>query len=570
MPRVAIRLSLIAALGAIVLSLACAPSREQREMAAELRVLCDHPPAGGRGASPPESVRAMHLVKRFYARRGFRPAWVGFGGSGVLTSELLRALRGASAEGLHAIDVDLAALTRTLSRPRSWSDPAGSDPAGEAILDFRMTRAYFVAALESRHGQLPPHALDPDWNRDTARTKLDEQLAEAISHRAVPESLATCAPRDSSFEALRLALLAYREIAARGGWPHVPAGRPLRRGASGARVDSLRARLAVTGDLSDGTPRGAFDAALAAAVRRFQSRHGIEETGIVDEATHSALNVSAAERVRTMELNLERRRWLAWRRPGPRVEVNLPAYTLEARAPGLPAWRTRVVVGDTKHSTPVFTDAIVWIDVNPEWTLSRRIVAEEILPEMQHDKHYLEDHEMQTIRPVNGQLVPVDPAAVDWDSVSSDTFRTFIRQAAGDKNPLGRLRFMCPNEYDVYLHDTSARELFRRPTRARSHGCVRVEYPEQFAAWLRSAGADTMADSVRVAIATTLPGRWSLPHRVPVDFSYWTAWVAADGTVEFRDDVYDLDRRLDAALRARRADLFEINPAATWDVPRAP
>jgi murein L,D-transpeptidase YcbB/YkuD len=360
---------------------------------------------------------------------------------------------------------------------------------------------------------VPDSALDREWSRREADPPPERRLAEALAHHAVAESLAASAPADTAYRELR--------------------------------------------------------AALAREVREVQERHGLAATGIADAATRAIMDTAFARRVRTVEANLERRRWLP-PRPGPRVEVNIADETLEAFADTGLILRMKVVVGDRTHPTPVFSTAIAWMDLHPTWTMTRRVVAEEILPELRRDPAYLEKHQLLVLRPIDGVLTQISPSAVNWDSVTSDTFRTFVRQADGPLNPLGRIRFMCPNRFDVFLHDTNQRGLFRRADRAKSHGCVRLERPLELASWLLSRTVPTPVDSIRVALRDTTERRWPLDPRVPLDVLYWTAWVDDQGTLQVRDDLYGLDARLMDAIEHGRPESFVLNPETEWGIERAP
>jgi len=216
-------------------------------------------------------------------------------------------------------------------------------------------------------------------------------------------------------------------------------------------------------------------------------------------------------------------------------------------------------VGKRKSPTPVFSDAIAYIDVNPTWTLPPSVVQKEIVPTLKRDPGYLAANHMHVISIADAKRDTVDPALVPWKDAASDSFLYLIIQEAGGENPLGRVKIMCPNEYDVYLHDSPQRSRFSVAQRDYSHGCVRVEEAVELAdSLLRVTPTDTLfVDSL--ATRTTFR-RVRLGKPVPVHFLYWTAWADSAGRMCFRDDLYGLDERLDQALRARTTAQFALNP----------
>ncbi len=275
-------------------------------------------------------------------------------------------------------------------------------------------------------------------------------------------------------------------------------------------------------------------------------------------------------RLLTLALNLERRRWVAFDRPVPRLEVNIADYRVAWMGPADSTRTFRVVVGDSTHQTPLFSDAVQWLDVHPAWRLGRRIVAEEIGPATKRDPTYLARHDMDVMRTDRKGLPIVSPSEVPWDSARADgRFPFLVRQRPGAKNPLGKVKFACPNEFDVYLHDTNARRYFQREKRALSHGCIRVAQPETLAALLLASTKWAPRDSLARLFADSASRRVNLPEPVPVDFLYWTAWVDPAGELHVRDDLYGFDRRLADYLDARPGAPFVLNPEVNWRAPKS-
>ena len=275
--------------------------------------------------------------------------------------------------------------------------------------------------------------------------------------------------------ALEQGLRAYRAIERRGGWPAVPDGPTLRPGAQDDRIAALAERLVASGDLAAVDAQagiGLYGPSLDSAVRRFQARHGLEVDGLAGRRTLQAMNVPVGERIRQIELNLERERGASPLPPGLAVVVNVPEFQAEVLRDGALVWSTAVIVGETKTPTPLFDALITEIVLNPSWAVPAKIAAEELLPDIRRDPAYLGR---------GGYLVydgtgnPVDPATVRWQYLSADNFPYRLVQRPGPVNQLGVIKFVFPNPYSVFLHDTPKRTLFQQARRALSHGCIRMQ-----------------------------------------------------------------------------------------------
>jgi L,D-transpeptidase YcbB len=441
-----------------------------------------------------------------YQAHDFTPLWIS---EPKREAALLRAL-GSAAE--HGLD------------PAAFAVP----PTPPAQRELLLTDAFLRYATALAHGRVQANALDSDWAITApafdAGATLDRALAGDVG--AV---LAVLAPAEPGYRQLQDALARYRRIAAGGGWRHVPETAKLKRDDRGAAVTALRRRLAAEGYLAADALAGGFDAAVELAVRHFQAQHGIAADGAVGADTFRALNVPAAARVEQIRANLERWRELPRNWPKTRIEVNVPAATLTAIENGEPRLVMRAIVGAEDHPTPVMRAHMSAVLFNPSWTIPASIVKNEILPKAKRDAKYLERNHY------------VYHGAV-------------LQQLPGAGNALGRVKFEMPNIYDVYLHDTPSRPLFKRVSRSLSHGCVRLESPRELALYLLSGRSGWAEEDIDRVIAAGQTQRVPLPHSLPVYLLYWTAFVDAEGAVEFRDDVYARDQRLTTALATRDTD----------------
>ena len=559
--RVAVAIAVAAVLAWLILR---GPVPGQREMEGELRSrLAGSPPRYGAGEGI-ERRRTWAMVREFYKERGYRPAWTDINGPRTDAYKVAGMVLHADRDGLDPRAYGAPTLLADLAAARRVWAPLPVRAESLAWLDLRITTALCRYAHDLRDGRFPRGALDPDWGARPDSLGLAIGLARAALDHHVQAMVDTLAPQTFQYRALRDILASYRAVQKGRGWPTIPPGPTLARGDRGWRVSRLRARLAASGDLPSSAGGDGFDAPVVLAVRHFQNRHGISVTGTVGDATRAALNVPAEQRVREIELNMERLRWAPRRLSEPYILVNIPNYKLELINGGCDSLTMRVVVGQPKSPTPVFSDLVTFMVVNPKWTLPKRILVEEVLPALKRNRDYFMEHQLRALSTLTKEPREVPPDSVPWAQVLSDSFAFIVRQDAGPENPLGRIKFMCPNEYDVYLHDTPGRSHFRDANRDLSHGCVRVEDPAALALYLLRGTGLASADSVDSLIGSGAWRQVGFKRSVPVHVVYRTAWADSDGTVEFRPDLYGIDRRMSLALRIQNVSAFELNPKSDW------
>jgi murein L,D-transpeptidase YcbB/YkuD len=468
-----------------------------------------------------EAFRATPDLPCFYDRRGFAPAWSTDAGLGRNADELLPALADANADGLRPDDYHLADLTQRVAVARSRITPAEL-----AELDLGLTDAFLRLAADLAHGKVNPELIYTDCAYDVPEVDLSTALEAALAAGTVRQALADLAPPHTGYRALKQAFAQYRALAERGGWPIVPAGPPLHPGDKNERVAALRARLEASGDLAapdpaaPSTERDLFDAPLAAALQSFQERQGLDTDGAVGPATLEALNVPAADRVRQIEVNLDRWRWLP-RDLGERyIMVNIAGFALDVVESGQPVLSMRIVAGKPTSRTPMFTGTMTHLVLNPYWNVPPGILKNEILPKLKRDPGYAARENLEVLP--DGK----------------------VRQRPGPNNALGKIKFLFPNRFNVYLHDTPSQSLFSRSVRTFSHGCIRVEKPLDLAEYLLRDDPAWTREKIESVLGDGRE-RWLVVSRpLPVHLAYWTAWADDAGILHFRKDVYGRDRPL--------------------------
>ena len=347
---------------------------------------------------------------------------------------------------------------------------------------------------------------------------------------------------EGTFQRIKETLLAYADIKVRGGWPVLPSDAKLAPGANGPNVALLRQHLVISDDLSEAKWAGdAYDNDLVEAVKRFQLRHGLDATGSVNAATLRALNVPVGDRIKQLEASVERLLGMDFSFAERYVVVNIPAAFVEAVANDKVERRYRVIVGKIDRPSPTLTASITAVDINPTWTVPLSITKNEIMAHMRRDPSYLARMHMRLLGAHDEEI---SASSVDWASDRSPNFT--VRQDAGTWNALGYLKIDMPNPYSVYMHDTDTRKLFADDYRFDSHGCTRVDNVRDLAAWILQDGPPGWnRAAIDAAIDAGQTRIINLPHKIPVAWVYLTGWVMRDGTVEFRDDVYKHDDRLD-------------------------
>jgi murein L,D-transpeptidase YcbB/YkuD len=498
-----------------------------------------------------DPVLATGALTRFYVDRLFEPAWVDTLGLTPRVRDLVAAIRGAALEGLQPEDYHLQAILAAAAAVRA---PSGNrrlpDIARLADLELLCTDAFALLGSHFLSGRVNPETIDAEWTANRRGAQFDVVLDAALAAGNIGDALRALLPQQPGYARLRDALAQYRELAATGKWLPFPAAARLAAGDRDSLVRQLRDRLTQTGEFQGGasTDEMTFDSLLTEAVRLFQARHGLAVTGVVDSLTAAELSVPVNAWVRRIELNMERWRWLPADLGIRHILVNIAGFDLDVVDAGEVVLTMRAVVGRTYRRTPVFSGAMTYLVLAPYWHVPRNLAVQDQLPLIRRNPQHFAAQGIRVFQGSGADAVEVDPSTVDWASVTARDFPYRLRQDPGPRNALGQVKFMFPNRFNVYLHDTPARELFDRPQRDFSSGCIRIEKPLELAAYLL-AGTPWTPDRIRGAVQAWREQTVPLPQPIPVHILYWTAWAGADGTLHFRRDIYERDTTLASALR---------------------
>ena len=529
---------------------ACALTGTAIGQAAE-RAMPQPSAAPTRAASP--AIR--HALEALYT--GSAPAllWSRSGAATPQAHALLEALQSVSVYGLSAADYgapELAARLAVLSANRE------APPADWSRFDRELTSAALTLVQDLHFGRIDPRTAGFDMPARAEGFDLAAVVGQLATRNDTAAVLSAVEPSYLHYRLLRQSLARYRELAAAPQLPTLPPPprRSVKPGQYYAGAVQLRARLAAVGDLS---PRQAartepvLDDDLVAGLKRFQYLHGLAEDGALGSSTLAALGVPFAQRVRQIELTLERWRWVPPLRP-PTLIVNIPEFRLflirSAIDEEADMLRMNVIVGRQypQLHTPVFTADMTAVLFRPYWDVPPSIVRRELLAQLHRDPRYLDTHDMELVDPgASASAASLGATPGNLQALAAGRLR--LRQRPGPDNALGLIKFVLPNRYDVYLHSTPAQRLFDEPRRAFSHGCIRVSDPVALAAAvLRGTAGDWTPEKIRAAMNGDATFHVSLAQPVHVLILYGTAVATEDGAVHFFEDIYGQDRRLEALL----------------------
>lgn len=481
-----------------------------------------------------EAAATDEAIAGFYRDRGFAAFWTGPGDAERRTA-LLRVLAGAGAHGLPAGRYDPADLIAAFRDARTEGD--------RGRLEVRMSRALLDYARDVQTGALVPSKVVPGIVREVPvrdrRANLDSFAASDPM-----AFLAALPPRSQEYVRLMKARHVLEDAVARGAWGAPVPVKTLERGASGPDFIALRERLVAMGYLPVNAA-ATYDDTIARAVSAFQADHGLDANGVAGATTLTEINIGPDRRLASVIVALERERWLNIERGKRHIWVNLADYSAQIVDNGKVTFQTRAVVGAQKieKNTPEFSHMMTYMELNPDWTVPGGIIKRDYLPKLQANPNALGHLQLIDRR---GKVVP--RGSVNFAAYTASNFPFNLRQAPGDSNALGRVKFMFPNPHAIYLHDTPEKNLFSRETRAYSSGCVRLNDPFDFAYELLSRQEADPKAAFHKVLDTRRQERIVLKEPVPIHLEYRTAFSNPRGQMQYRRDMYGRDAAIFQAL----------------------
>lgn len=482
------------------------------------------------------------LVSDFYQTRKFNCAWFNSYGLTEQTGKVINLVTDYIESGIVDTTILIPGIITLLDSIRSEHfTPAGND---SIILfsDVMFTTQFFIFSRTAWKGMNASKVKKLEWflpvNKSTEVTYLDSILS------APPSEIAGTEPVFRQYLLLKGRVKEYSEIQKKGGWDSLPSlTQSIKTGDSSDMIVLLKNRLKVTGDYSLAERSSLMDSSFAEIVASVRERFGLSSEPVIDAKFINQLNIPVEKRLKQMMLNLERWKWVP-ADPGKNfIAVNIPEYMLHVFEDGKNIKSMKVIVGKAANKTVIFSGDLKYVVLSPYWVIGGSILAKETLPAVKRNPSYLAKHNMEVVTNSNPPKV-VSPSSIDWNKYSASNFPYIIRQKPGPSNSLGYVKFLFPNSYSIYLHDTPTRNLFEKEGRTFSHGCIRIAEPTWLANYLLRNDPKWNEESIDQVMHGGKEQYVTLKETVPVYITYFTSWIDKNGHLNFRDDIYQHDAKL--------------------------
>ena len=480
------------------------------------------------------------IVNQLYQENSFSPFWIHKDGQRSKAATIVQILTDSWSEGLHPEDYLLPFILSL------WYN---TTPPALAQLDILLTRGLARYITDIQGGRINPCMLNPQLFA-SARSKdinIHKMLQQAVAAPDLEKFMKRLLPDHREYRLLKGALSRYRNIATASTWSPIPYGPTLRPGMQDPRVPSIITRLKASGDLPDTiSSTMEYTEETATGIISFQKRFNLATDGVIGDKTLAALNTSVHSLIQRILINLERWRWLPQKLEGMQIFVNIASFQLTAFNNEDPPLHMPVIVGKVYNKTPVFSDLMRYIVFNPYWNIPLSIAANEMVPSQIENPAYLTENNIKIFKGWDASSPAIDPDTIDWLNLGNKIRNYRLRQEPGTDNALGRLKFIFPNKYNIYFHDTPTQNLFTRNQRAFSHGCIRISDPEKLAFYILQGNKKPWdTETIRQKIVTGQRKVVVLDNPIPVHILYRTVYVDPEtNAVHFYPDIYGRDSEL--------------------------
>jgi murein L,D-transpeptidase YcbB/YkuD len=481
-------------------------------------------------------------LTKYYKNHEYNPLWF----DNENRRELINILEDSYNEGLNPSDYHIERIKELEKQVESGN----RDISLLANLELLLSDATALYASHLLWGKVDQSKIREGWDipQNPKPSNIDSLFTEYKYNNNLTSFFNSLRPQHFMYNELKRGLKDYREIVERGGWPAIPKGETLKKGMTDKRVATVREYLTITGDLPENiTPENPelFDENLEEAVKNFQFRHNLTQDGVIGKGTLAQMNVPVEKRIDQIRINLERGRWVMHQLEPDFLVVNIAGFNLRRVQNDSITFFSPVIVGRKFHESPIFKGKMIYIEINPTWTVPYSIATKEMLPKLKKDPSYLSQKNM-IIMDRNGNHL--DPTSIDFSKYSRGNFPFIIRQEPGPHNALGQVKFIFPNKYSVYVHDTPGKYLFSREDRAFSHGCIRLEKKWELLMNLMDDPEVWNMDKINEILATKKTTRINLPKPIDIIILYWTAGGDKQHRLFFDRDVYQRDDEVLTAL----------------------
>ncbi len=489
---------------------------------------------------------SSQLMPRFYINRLFEPAWFTndlINSNGV---SMLEAIKNIYLDGLEPVDYHLNLILYYYDQ--LWYGKS-TEMIDMVKLEILFTDAFMLMASHLYFGKVNPDEIKAEWKiqRKEPELRIDMRLQRAIDHGDIVSELLGISPTIKHYHRLKTDLVFY-SVMVNEEWNEIPFEKVLKVGEEHEVIAAVRKRIRRMNYFIDNLDSLIFDEQLETQIKQYQHRHGLVADGILGRRTIESLNIKPQERIDAIRVNLERIRWLPLEFPKRFILVNIANAWLELIDGQDTLLSMRAIVGRSYRKTPVFSGRMSYLVFSPSWTVPPGILTKDILPELKKGPEYLNNKNMQILR---NDGTEVDYHDIDWPNVTSRNFPYLVRQSPGPDNALGKVKFMFPNQYNVYIHDTPSRGLFAQEGRALSSGCIRAEKPFELAQILLASNPAWTAERIHKAMNYNREQTVILPDPIPVVLVYFTAWSNSINGTHFRLDIYNRDADVLTALKQK-------------------
>ncbi len=479
---------------------------------------------------------------QFYKTYNFQNVWVINGKLNPEASSFLDILTNSYLDGLNPNDYHVKEINDLINQINELNKSGKLVPSAKLLdLELMLSDAYLLYLKHIEVGRIDT-MIYPTWQIDRKRVNLVEQYLTAVRNNQLINTLYNAVPKTQPYKTLKQQLGVYQKIAENGGWESIPLRTVLKIGSHGESVKLLHKRLSVIDyyKIGAGNSSDNFDLDTKNAVIAYQKDNGLVPNGVVDKITLQSLNIPVTTRIKQIQINLDRLRWLPISLGNQYIWVNIPSYSLEIFKSGYKELAMPVIVGGGgENKTCVVSSTVTTLELNPYWGIPNRIATKEYLHKIQQDPDYLAKHNIRVFS--NSTKEEIDPSSISWESINPNQFNYFLRQDPGKQNALGKIKFLFANNCGIYLHDTSNPNLFSRNARSLSHGCVRVGQPMVLANYLINGNPNWSTDRVNKVIKSGDHTWVKLTNQLPIYIVYQTVVVNNNSHLEFKKDIYNAD-----------------------------
>lgn len=495
-------------------------------------------------------ISSMNLLLQFYSDRGFEGAWIANGQLTCTAYELRHHIKLSKFDGLVPEDYHIEKLDDFFFKT---NDDLLLTPMQKATLDILLSDAFISYATHLFGGKLHPENVSDTWDipYKTSKPEILNILREALATENVRQALYSLRPKFPIYPRMRRSLILYHEKAkeVKGEWKEIDYQTSIKPLESHPSIPSIRERLLFWKDLApyESENQEVYDSLMMKGMMTFQNRNGLNSDGIIGNATIRALNKSPEMLISQVAVNLERLRWLPDTTLNEFILVNIANYSVDYIRNRDTLLHSTAIVGKAYRKTPVFNAQLSYLVFSPTWTVPPTILKNDVIPAIKKDRQYLANKNMKLLRPSGEE---VDPNDIDWSTISGSNFPYMVRQDPGPQNSLGLVKFMFPNKYNVYIHDTPSRELFAREDRALSSGCIRIQKPFELAKLLLLDQPLWTDERIKTAFNGSKEQTVLLNNKIPVIVLYLTFWTDGNNAPMIRHDLYERDEQLFELLRS--------------------